>query len=131
MRGPRHNRVFATVLLAAVLVAKLLIPVGWMPVQSPTGITMMLCSGDHSSAAMMMAAGKARESQQDSGKQRGAKDTCPYGALNASTNLPAQPAIAPHGFSPAAGPVLAAHAVGVGHGLAAPPPPATGPPLSV
>lgn len=134
MRGLIHNRALTLLLLAAVLAAKLLMPAGWMPVAEARGITMVLCSGDGPSEGWLDTTGKFHKGHQpgeDRGKDRsGAKDACPYGALGAPAEVQtAALAVAPV-FAPAVPVFVAPAPVAIGRGLAAPPPPARGPPLN-
>ena len=124
------RRALATVLLTAVLLGKVLVPGGWMPVQTPRGIELALCSGEAPLHLWLDDAGKVHTGKQPSGHQDTAKDPCPYGALNAAVHLADGPVLGPPPpTSTPAAPRLAA-TVSIWRGLAAPPPPATGPPLS-
>lgn len=117
-------------MLAVILLGKVLVPAGWMPVAAERGITFMLCSGDGMSAAPVEAwidaSGKIHKGHKDSGNQ--SKDPCPYGALTATATTPAAVAFAAPLVLPASIVLPRPAEVTVGHGLAAPPPPATGPP---
>lgn len=138
MRGPFHSRAFTALLLAVVLCGKLLVPSGWMPVSTQAGLTIMLCSGDGPAQAWVDSAGKLHHGHKPNDSTKGdgtkdhssGKDPCPYGALTAPAAIPAALALAapPLPSAPAVPPP--ARAVAVGRGLAAPPPPATGPPVS-
>lgn len=133
MRGAFHSRVLTALLLAVLLCGKLLVPSGWMPVQTQRGLTIMLCSGNGPAEAWVDEAGQLHQGHKpgDGGKgEPGAKDPCPYGALNVPVDVPAALALAaPLAPTSAVIPPLT-RAVAVGRGLAAPPPPATGPPVS-
>lgn len=130
MSERRFSRALASLVLAAALLGKLLVPGGWMPVQADGhGVRIILCSGDGPLDAWLDATGKVHKGKLPS-DSKGARDTCPYGALSAPADLPlvlALPAPALTGPAPQRLPEIA---VAVGRGLAAPPPPATGPPHS-
>ena len=134
MRALLRSRALATVLLAAVLLGKLLVPGGWMPVQTGRGVAVMLCSGTGPMDGWVDAAGKVHIGKQPTGKaparDGGAKDPCPYGALHAPALLDLAPETAPVLVADTAPVPPARLAVAVGRGLAAPPPPSTGPPHS-
>lgn len=116
--------------IALALLARLAIPAGWMPMADAHGMRLTICTGmgpldapDHAMAGMDH---KRGDHQQDNGDH-----VCPFaGAAMAlvEPTLPTLdlPAIALHGET-ASRPI----AVAVGRGLAAPPPPATGPPSLV
>ena len=138
-RARGSNRVLLAVLLCVAVLGKILAPTGWMPVASQGGLTFMLCSGSGETPAWIDGSGRLHIGKQPGGEQRSdhgksdhqkAKDICPYAALGAPVALPDLAAIAllDPARLPAASFVPAA--VAVGRGLAAPPPPATGPPHS-
>ena len=119
----------ATALLAVVMLGKLLVPGGWMPVQTARGIEMTLCSGAAPMRLWLDDAGKLHKGEQP-GHDSGPKDPCPFGALAAPVQPGAAPLLAAVQVTATPAPRLAAAATAVGRGLAAPPPPATGPPYS-
>jgi len=129
MRALLRSRALATVLLAAVLLGKLLVPGGWMPVQTGRGIEMTLCSGAAPLRLWLDDAGKLHKGEQP-GSEKAPKDPCPFGALAAPVQRGTAPVLAIVVVSAEPAPRLVAPGVSVGRGLAAPPPPATGPPLS-
>ncbi len=134
MKGAFHSRAFTALLLAVVLCGKLLVPSGWMPVSTQGGLTIMLCSGDGPAEAWVDDAGKLHQGHKPGDGPKSSdhdgKDPCPYGALTAPVDTPAAVALAAR-LAPTA-PVIQplTKAIAVGHGLAAPPPPSTGPPVS-
>jgi len=134
MRALLRSRALATVLLAVVLLGKLLVPGGWMPVQTGRGIEMTLCSGAAPLRLWLDDTGKLHKGEQPgsekSGHDSAPKDPCPFGALAAPVQPGAAPVLAAVVGIAEPAPRLVAPAVSVGRGLAAPPPPATGPPLS-
>ena len=130
MTGPRllqrlrrpgsGGRAWLCALLALALAIRLLVPQGWMP-NGAGGV--MMCSG---SAPVAMAS--AMHGGQEMPAGHGQDHPCPFAALGLAAAPPA--AVAPV-LPPAAVTATgrsAAHAIAVGRGLAAPPPPATGPP---
>jgi len=126
-----------TILAAFLLIAQAIIPNGFMPVFAKDGPTIMLCTGqglglqtaalpDDASAAMIAIADALDDEHPPE------TDTTPCDYAAASSPATFAPAL-----SSAPTPVLytgtpyprAAH-VAIGMGLAAPPPPQTGPPLT-
>jgi len=129
MLALRHSRALVALLLAVLLAGRLAVPAGWMPVRTDTGFAIMLCSGTGPSEGWIDAAGKLHRGHKPSGESE-AKDPCPFGALTAALALPAAPALAVIALPALAALPLFSPAVAIGCGLAAPPPPATGPPAS-
>lgn len=111
-------------LLALALFVRALVPTGWMPVATAQGMAFTLCpSQDAPPAAMAAHHGGAEH-----GKAMLPDHPCAFAGLGLSADVP--PPILAVPLAPVlpdfvAPPVLG---VGVGRGLAAPPPPATGPP---
>ena len=127
----RSSRALVALLLAVLLAGRMVVPAGWMPVRTAQGITVTLCSGSGLAGAegWIDAAGKLHRGAKPAGHAE-PKDPCPFGAISAPAALPAAPALP--ALAPALGALIPALplAVAIGRGLAAPPPPATGPPHS-
>jgi hypothetical protein len=119
-----------TLLLVAALLGKVLAPAGWMPVATAQGFTFMLCSDQGQTQAWVDGSGRLHRGEAPGPAQPAAKDACPYGALAAAAALPDAPALAAHLPAGTRAPALRPAGVTIGRGLAAPPPPATGPPHS-
>lgn len=124
LRSGGTTAVLALFALAALL--RLAVPAGWMPAAG-SGFSITICTG--TGPVQVRAATRdghgtpAGHDRDDSG--------CPFAALGAALAAPLVPLGAfPIVVAPVAG-VVAAAVVAVGRGLAAPPPPATGPPLPV
>jgi len=124
-------------LVALSLVFGAAVPRGWMPTASAAGFSISLCSTGLSAAARdeafaaayaLMADALGESGQQDDGDDAAADGACDY-APPALAPLPQAPAASSAGLLPARLVAGISPAVAVGHGLAAPPPPATGPPL--
>ncbi|TFI59648.1 hypothetical protein E2493_03865 [Sphingomonas parva] len=130
--GDRHVLVW---LLGLAIALRVLVPAGWMPVFGAHGVRLELCGGrapqpalelpHHDGQAVSAHAGHGG----DKGKDPPPPDQpCAFAAvaapwLGADLPLPlAPPALALAAISPAT-------FVALGRGLAAPPPPSTGPPL--
>ncbi|MFC3173089.1 hypothetical protein ACFOD9_02370 [Novosphingobium bradum] len=129
MKPLRSSRALVALLLAVLLAGRMVVPTGWMPVRTGEGFAIMLCSGSGAGQAWVDTAGKLHQGHKPEGKSE-AKDPCPYGAISAPAALPAAPQLAALAPVPSPAPAPALPGVAVGRGLAAPPPPATGPPLS-
>ncbi|MGN6374844.1 MAG: DUF2946 family protein [Sphingomonas sp.] len=115
--------------LALALLARLAIPVGWMPVTDADGWRLTICTGVGPLDAM------PGMTMDDSGHKAPGNDhksdtVCGFAAAGLAMAEPCMPPVL------AALPIITAAvaplrhvAVAVGRGLAAPPPPPTGPPL--
>ncbi len=127
----RAMRGFAICGLALVLLLRVLVPAGWMPAQSG-GFAVTLCIDGARVAAWID--GDGRVHRVDTGKadkdMPGKDSPCAF----AATGLPPLPALAAVVAERIAAvlllPPLPTFAVAIGRGLAAPPPPATGPPAT-
>ncbi len=119
------NRTRLAALLAVALVVRALVPTGWMPVATAQGVRLALCPGQDVTPPAM--AGMHHGHERD-GKQPPPDHPCAFAGLGLAADT-APPFVIPSA-APVAPPLVAAHplAVTVGRGLAAPPPPATGPP---
>jgi len=119
-------------LIASALMARGAVPAGWMPVVEATGITMMPCDGAGPAIAKPMrhgARGHDRGHPEGSHRDTQGEHPCAFAAVAQVADLATPPAALPLiAIEPAA--VTAGVAASVGQGLAAPPPPATGPPAS-
>ena len=131
-RSPaRHASVAA--LLAFALIVKLLVPTGWMPVFGPRGVTLEMCGSygpPPPALAKAMAQAAHRMAGHDKHKQhdkQGHDQPCAYAGLSFAA-LDADAPVALVVDPPAQALPLMPFAVAIGRGLAAPPPPSTGPP---
>ncbi len=133
MRSGRGRlRTIALALLACALALRLLIPAGWMPVVDATGLHLTLCSGSgpiepvthHDMKAM---AGTAHHHQHH--HEQGMPDhPCAFAGLGLALAEPVLPEIALIAPVVEATVAVIPATVAIGRGLAAPPPPPTGPP---
>lgn len=123
-------------LFACALFVRALVPAGWMPDASAGGLRIAICNGmqDGSTAAQALfteALGKADAGKHD-GKAASGDPACPFAGAGLALATPVLPELAAAPLLPEAGRVpFPASAVTIGRGLAAPPPPATGPPIRV
>jgi hypothetical protein len=133
---PRRGRVLA--LLALALLVRALTPSGWMPVFENGTIALRLCNGVGPVAAKAPAAHSGRHVSADhhgaghhgeaNGKEHSEpRQPCPFAIASLPGAIP-QPILAPEPIAVTAGALLLPLATAVGMGLAAPPPPARGPP---
>jgi hypothetical protein len=123
----------AALLMALALLARILVPSGFMPETSSTGAPLLvMCSGQGPMAMPMPAEMQAvfgAAHQRDHQPPQSSDHTCPFAAATAAAAL-AQLPQAPMPFLAVEGAELAvALFPRPGLGLAAPPPPKTGPPL--
>ena len=125
--GRLMPRPIAMAILGAALLLRVLIPTGWMPAHAADGsIAITLCTPGGISHAWVDAEGTLHDKQPH--QKSGADQPCAFAGLAmtgdvpmAAIGLPATPS------ADRADPVLPSN-VSVGRGLAAPPPPSTGPP---
>ena len=126
---PERFRTIALALLACALAVRLLIPAGWMPVVDATGLHLTLCSGSgpiELPAAHHAMAGMAHHHHHH---DQGMPDhPCAFAGLGLALAEPVLPAIALIAPVVEATVVVIPATVAIGRGLAAPPPPPTGPP---
>jgi hypothetical protein len=122
----------ALAVLTCALALRLLVPQGWMPVSDSHGFRITLCSGsgpvdmDMAMPGMAMHHGKA-----DHGQQPMPDHACAFAGLGLALAEPVLPTLlAPSAITTEA---MAPKplAIAIGRGLAAPPPPSTGPPAFI
>lgn len=124
-RGRRRGRIALGFVVLA-LFMRLLVPAGWMPA-ADRGLMITLCTGTGAQQAWIDEQGNIHKGEPGEGQ---ADHPCVFGGFAAVLKLPSGPdALAGPLPVATALPVLAATAVAIGRGLAAPPPPATGPPF--
>lgn len=121
-------------LLAFALLAKLLVPAGWMPAFDGGAVRMEMCGWGPITPALAKEIAEAeRAIAGDSGTKKhekaGADQPCAFAGLSfAFTDVEAPTVQAPLAdFAEA--PTFGVAETAIGRGLAAPPPPSTGPPL--
>jgi hypothetical protein len=125
--SPFRNLAAALILLALAL--RVIIPSGFMP-SSERGFALTICTGMDTQTVWMDKSGKLHKEDPSKGKSVEHQPCAFAGAAMAADVLSAdfQVAMAPVAL---AIPVFAKREVSVGAGLAAPPPPAIGPPSYV
>ena len=113
-------------LLVLALAVRVIIPSGWMP-SSERGFALTICTGMDVQTVWMDSKGKLHKEDPSKGKSVDHSPCAFAGDTVASANAHiGDYAALPHIAS--ALPVLSGQSVSVGAGLAAPPPPAIGPP---
>lgn len=125
--SPFRNIAAAMILLALAL--RVIIPSGFMP-SSERGFALTICTGMDTQTVWMDKSGKLHKEDPSKGKSVEHQPCAFAGAAMAADVLSAdfQIALAPVAL---AIPVFAKREISVGSGLAAPPPPAIGPPSYV
>ncbi|MBV9842223.1 MAG: hypothetical protein JOY99_11970 [Sphingomonadaceae bacterium] len=120
------GRRFAVALLACALFLRLLVPQGWMPVaRADGGWQITICTGMGPMKMAAAASGKRSHHGQDEGRP---DHPCAFAGFAAALDLPPLPLVElPEPLRALWLPNLTL-AAAIGRGLAAPPPPATGPP---
>ena len=113
-----------SLLIALALLIRALVPTGWMPVAGPDGMHLTLCPGQGAMAHSM-------PGMKGGADHRGGAlpdHPCAFAGLGLAADTAPPPLILPNRATPAVEPRRDQATVAVGRGLAAPPPPATGPP---
>jgi len=128
MKAVRQHRSILAIAFAAILLMRALVPAGWMP-SDAKGQWITVCSGAGVSMAWIGADGKIHK---DKAPGTAEKDGhCAFSGLGLAVDVPAPGTlIQPVEFVALALPVLVS-SVAIGQGLAAPPPPKTGPPALI
>jgi hypothetical protein len=122
-------RSFAAFLLVAVLATRMLVPAGWMP-STEKAFAITVCTGIDTQTIWLGTDGKTHK--QDPTKTDSADhQPCTF-AGGSLMHLPSE-GIATSQIAPAQSgvPSFRADSVTIGQGLAAPPPPSTGPPCLI
>jgi hypothetical protein len=113
-------------LIVLALAVRVVIPSGWMP-SSERGFALTICTGMDAQTIWMDSKGKLHKEDPSKGKSVEHSPCAFAGDTVASANANSDASAAlPHIAS--ARPVFARQSISVGTGLAAPPPPAIGPP---
>lgn len=125
MGQTRQHLMLALVALA--LAVRVLVPAGWMPSFDAGRPTIMLCTGAGMAEAWVDADGKIHKTSPDkNGKSSG---FCAFSTLGLGFGALALGFFIAAVFNPARVTPFARQQISVGRGLAAPPPPARGPPI--
>jgi hypothetical protein len=124
----KHTWLIAFVVIA--LAARMIIPTGWMPSMVAGKATITVCTGAGMVEAWIDADGKIHK---ESPAKKGAGDQpCAFAGLSAAADAPSYAELSLEtALSPQSVPVAALTGVAIGLGLAAPPPPAIGPPTLI
>lgn len=120
------NRALAAMLLAAALFVRALVPTGYMAAPDARSITVTICAdASGSPRQVQVPLGEKHDAGQD---HQDKHSPCAFAGMAAAT--PAAPVLLA-ALAPVAAPAapFAAQVVAIGRGLAAPPPPQTGPPI--
>jgi hypothetical protein len=113
-------------LVAFALLARAAIPAGWMPSVQGDRIAISICSGEGRETVWLDKAGKLHKSD---GGQEHQDHPCAFASVTPAIDAPVS--IEPLYLASKAAFAPVQHSVSVGQGLAAPPPPATGPPVLI
>lgn len=120
------RRYAATLLLALTLLMRVVVPQGYMPVEAADGFRVELCSGTEGKTIVIP--GIKLNGGQD--KHDAGKSPCDFAGAGQAAALPDVAFVPPLAPQPQAPTLSAPRAIlAPGRGLAAPPPPATGPPF--
>jgi hypothetical protein len=126
----RFSHTWLLSIMVLALAVRMIIPTGWMPSMIAGKATITLCTGAGMVEVWVDADGKIHK---DSPAKKSANDQpCAFAGLSAAadassyTELSLEPALPPQSV-----PVAVLTGVAIGLGLAAPPPPAIGPPTLI
>lgn len=114
-------------LLSLVLLVRIAAPVGFMPVATSGAITIQICGdADHGGTITL---DRSVPGDANHGDKHDAADTpCAFAAGLVASGVPASAPVSPHWVLAVAAPLVGALFAGLVCRLAAPPPPAIGPP---
>lgn len=131
-RQEAAKRAMLALLLACALLLRIAVPAGWMPVSDAQGTRLVPCSGaGPMEPGLPMAHAGMGAGHTHHGKAPEPHDGdhgCAFGSLSLALAQPPAPALALPPLVVAASSRLPAFVAAIGRGLAAPPPPSTGPP---
>jgi hypothetical protein len=123
----RLDRRVALALIACAMLLRVLIPPGWMPSTGSDGLVRIsICTGMGAQTAWLDRDGKIHKDA-PAGKHHDPQP-CGFGILVLGLDTPPMVAALRPGIAVDSVARLASQTVSIGHGLAAPPPPSTGPP---
>jgi hypothetical protein len=120
----RASRVLLLVALA--VLARAAIPAGWMPTVQGERIAVSVCSGEGRAVMWLDKAGKLHKSNPSQDDQ---DHPCAFASVSPALNAP--DVLSVHLVSGKTVLTSADRQVSIGQGLAAPPPPSTGPPVLI
>lgn len=127
--GRRGRGAWTLGLLALALFSRILVPAGWMPAMQGQGYAITLCTGAGALSAWVDDAGNVHKGKPVSDRQ--GDHPCAFAGIAAAAAIPAAGAAAPVIALTAMRLPRAVMESAVGRGLAAPPPPPTGPPATL
>ncbi len=117
-------------LLALTLAMRVIVPSGFMPTTGTDGmVRISLCTGMGPQTAWLDKSGQVHK--EAPGKGQHDPQPCGFGVLALGTDVPNEPAVEPLIPLNVSAALLPNFAVAIGRGLAAPPPPSTGPPILI
>jgi hypothetical protein len=117
----------ALALIACAMLLRVLIPAGWMPTTGADGmIRISVCTGMGAETAWIDRDGKIHKEAPSSGHHD--LQPCGFGVLGLELNETPALILPRPAFTADVVALVARQALPIGHGLAAPPPPSTGPP---
>lgn len=126
-----RNRALALWILATALMLRILVPTGWMPMVGADGMTRItLCTGEGRVVAWVDRSGDVHKQGTPKSDPRHDQPCAFSGLALAVADAPPPTIVASHAIladQPDSFPAI----ISIGRGLSAPPPPATGPPITV
>lgn len=126
IRASAPMRSLSAFVLLAALVARLLVPAGWMP-STDRAFAITVCTGIDTQTVWLDTNGNTHR-QDPSKADDSDHEPCIFGGGTLASLLPEMPAIKTTVIVPQHQPGLSPDHATIGRGLAAPPPPSTGPP---
>lgn len=125
--GQAMPKALTLAILAAVLFLRVLVPQGWMPVQTARGWQITICTGTGPMQVTMPDIAGRHHAPGDQDHSAG-DHPCTFAGLALALDRSLPPMLALPPVILADRLIMASRSIMIGRGLAAPPPPATGPP---
>jgi hypothetical protein len=129
MEGMKRDFALSLILSFALL-AKALIPSGWMPTGG-RAFEITVCAGTDTHSLWLDDKGRLHKQDPDDRNTKSDSKPCAFAGLGAAVDLPVIPPLKRKPLATGATTSVARSVAAIGQGLAAPPPPPTGPPLLI
>lgn len=120
---------FALACVVLALAVRALVPAGWMP-SGDRAFALTVCTGVDIQTIWMDSKGGLHEQNPDD-HQQPKHEPCAFAGTSDAASVAQADIDEPRPLSAAAAQLFRTQLIGIGHGLAAPPPPQTGPPILI
>ncbi|MCJ8158489.1 hypothetical protein [Sphingomonas sp. LaA6.9] len=126
-----ENRAIALWIVACALMLRMLVPAGWMPATDADGaVRITLCTGQGLVEAWVATDGSLHDKAPQKSEPK-TDQPCSFAGLGAAFDAVPAVAFTPSLYFVTATAITLPASVAIGRGLAAPPPPAIGPPATL